>query len=148
MQALAFNPVTNVLASCAISDFAFWSAGQPKVEKFKVSSRICSASWTNDGQYLALGLFNGSISIRNRLGTEKIFIDRPNAGPAWSLQWNPSTSEKTDILAVADWKQRLNFYTLSGRQIGQEVVLDYDPCAASFFTSGEYLVLAGSHKKV
>ena len=24
-------------------------------------------SWTNDGQYLALGLFNGFISIRNKV---------------------------------------------------------------------------------
>ena len=41
----------------------------------------------------------------------------------------------------------LDFYMLSGRQIGQQTILDYDPCCCAFFTSGDYLVLAGSNKK-
>ena len=28
-------------------------------------------SWTNDGQYLAIGLFNGLISIRNKVSIGK-----------------------------------------------------------------------------
>jgi hypothetical protein len=41
-----------------------------------------------------------------------------------------------------------SFYMLSGRQIGRDTTLDYDPCAAAFFTEGEYLVMGGSDKKV
>lgn len=67
IQCLAYNPLSNQLASCAISDFAFWSAEQKAVQKHKVNSRINACSWTNDGQYLALGLGNGIVSIRNKV---------------------------------------------------------------------------------
>ena len=46
----------------------FWSKEISTVEKTRVSSRICAASWTNDGQYIALGHFNGNVSIRNQVG--------------------------------------------------------------------------------
>jgi intraflagellar transport protein 122 len=67
IQCLAYNPVSHHLASCAISDFAFWSAEQKAVQKHKSSARICACAWTNDGQYLALGLSNGCVSIRNKV---------------------------------------------------------------------------------
>lgn len=52
----------------------------------------CVNSWTNDGQYLALGMFNGVISIRNKNGEEKVKIERPGGSlsPIWSIYWNPS----------------------------------------------------------
>lgn len=52
--------------------------------------RACS--WTNDGQYLALGMANGIISIRNKNGEEKVKIERPGGSlsPIWSICWNPS----------------------------------------------------------
>lgn len=52
----------------------------------------CMNSWTNDGQYLALGMFNGIISIRNKNGEEKVKIERPGGSlsPVWSICWNPS----------------------------------------------------------
>lgn len=68
VQCLAFNPLSHQLASCAVSDFAFWSTEQKAVQKHKTNSRINSCSWTSDGQYLALGLGNGVISIRNKVG--------------------------------------------------------------------------------
>lgn len=67
-----------------------------------VSPPVCSCpppvpllivcSWTNDGQYLALGMFNGVISIRNKNGEEKVKIQRPGGSrsPIWSICWNPS----------------------------------------------------------
>lgn len=67
VQCLDYNPLTHQLASCAITDFAFWSVEQKAVQKHKISSRINSCSWTGDGQYLALGLGNGSVSIRNKV---------------------------------------------------------------------------------
>lgn len=66
---MAFNPVSHQLASCSHSDFAFWSADQKAVQKYKISTRVNSCSWTNDGQYLILGLASGSISIRSKVKT-------------------------------------------------------------------------------
>jgi intraflagellar transport protein 122 len=62
-------------------------------------------------------------------------------------RWNPDTTSKTDILAVADWSQKLSFYMLSGRRVGKERALDFDPCGLSYFSSGEYMVLSGSNRK-
>ncbi|XP_061187800.1 intraflagellar transport protein 122 homolog isoform X3 [Saccostrea echinata] len=162
IQCLAYNPVTHQLASCAVSDFAIveyearrsnapglWSPEQKNVSKHKVNSRITCCSWTNDGQYLALGLYNGLVSIRNKGGEEKVKIERPNAAtsPVWSLQWNPSRDESYDVLAVADWGQRLCFYQLSGKQIGKDRNLGYDPNYVRWFSRGEYVVVGGSNKQ-
>uniref|UniRef100_A0A8C3VLM9 Intraflagellar transport protein 122 homolog n=1 Tax=Catharus ustulatus TaxID=91951 RepID=A0A8C3VLM9_CATUS len=127
---------------------ALWSASLPSVA-FTLQC-VCFLSWTNDGQYLALGMFNGIVSIRNKNGDEKVKIERPggSSSPVWSICWNPSRDERNDILAVADWGQKLSFYHLSGKQIGKDRVLNFDPCCISYFTKGEYLLLGGSDRQV
>lgn len=48
VQCLCFNPVSHQLASCAVTDFAFWSTEQKAVQKYKIQSKVCSCAWTND----------------------------------------------------------------------------------------------------
>mmetsp|Transcript_24173 Transcript_24173/g.65451 ORF Transcript_24173/g.65451 Transcript_24173/m.65451 type:complete len:1251 (-) Transcript_24173:228-3980(-) len=146
VQALAYNPMTHQLASATAADFGLWSAEAKSVPKHKLPSRATCASWTNDGQHLALGLFDGTVSIRdrNRPDTEKVRIERH--APIWSLAWNPSRDEAYDVLAVACWDQTLSFYQLSGRQMGKERDLGYDPCCVSYFSNGEYVVMGGSDR--
>ncbi|XP_030139337.4 intraflagellar transport protein 122 homolog isoform X3 [Taeniopygia guttata] len=150
IQCVSYNPLTHQLASCSSGDFGLWSPEQKSVSKHKTSCRITCCSWTNDGQYLALGMFNGIVSIRNKNGDEKVKIERPGgtSSPVWSICWNPSRDERNDILAVADWGQKLSFYHLSGKQIGKDRVLNFDPCCISYFTKGEYLLLGGSDRQV
>uniref|UniRef100_A0A2I3GKM0 Intraflagellar transport protein 122 homolog n=1 Tax=Nomascus leucogenys TaxID=61853 RepID=A0A2I3GKM0_NOMLE len=209
IQCVSYNPITHQLASCSSSDFGLWSPEQKSVSKHKSSSKIICCSWTNDGQYLALGMFNGIISIRNKNGEEKVKIERPGGSlsPVWSICWNPSSrwesfwmnrenedaedvivnryiqeisstlksavyssqgseaeeeepeeeddsprddnlEERNDILAVADWGQKVSFYQLSGKQIGKDRALNFDPCCISYFTKGEYILLGGSDKQV
>ncbi|XP_025019210.1 intraflagellar transport protein 122 homolog isoform X2 [Python bivittatus] len=150
IQCVSYNPVTHQLASCSTSDFGLWSPEQKSVNKHKVSNKITCCSWTNDGQYLALGMYNGIVSIRNKNGEEKVKIERPGGSlsPVWSISWNPSRDEHNDILAVADWGQRLSFYQLSGKQIGKDRVLNFDPCCVSYFSKGEYILMGGSDKQV
>ncbi|XP_074860903.1 intraflagellar transport protein 122 homolog isoform X1 [Carettochelys insculpta] len=150
IQCVSYNPVTHQLASCSSSDFGLWSPEQKSVSKHKSSSKITCCSWTNDGQYLALGMFNGIVSIRNKNGEEKVKIERPGGSlsPVWSICWNPSRDEHNDILAVADWGQRLSFFQLSGKQIGKDRVLNFDPCCVSYFSKGEYILMGGSDKQV
>ncbi|NWY51393.1 IF122 protein, partial [Chionis minor] len=206
IQCVSYNPLTHQLASCSSSDFGLWSPEQKSVSKHKTSSKITCCSWTNDGQYLALGMFNGIVSIRNKNGDEKVKIERTGgaSSPIWSICWNPSRKfhslpscltlvivghscsaaltsmlrwlcttvaksrirprcfnyyviisffffvrdERNDILAVADWGQKLSFYQLSGKQIGKDRMLNFDPCCVSYFTKGEYILLGGSDKQV
>ncbi|NXR69437.1 IF122 protein, partial [Rhadina sibilatrix] len=200
IQCVSYNPLTHQLASCSSGDFGLWSPEQKSVSKHKTSCKITCCSWTNDGQYLALGMFNGIVSIRNKNGDEKVKIERPggSSSPIWSICWNPSRlmacvlpslsdyilgfwlccqsstvwrtweqvsfrletwgclndkllsfqDVRNDILAVADWGQKLSFYHLSGKQIGKDRVLNFDPCCISYFTKGEYLLLGGSDRQV
>ncbi|XP_023561689.1 intraflagellar transport protein 122 homolog isoform X4 [Octodon degus] len=150
IQCVSYNPVTHQLASCSSSDFGLWSPEQKSVTKHKSGSKITCCSWTNDGQYLALGMMNGVISIRNKNGEEKVKIERPGGSlsPVWSICWNPSREEHNDILAVADWGHKLSFYQLSGKQVGKDRLLDFDPCCISYFSKGEYILLGGSDRQV
>ncbi|KAM7040867.1 intraflagellar transport protein 122 homolog isoform 2-T2 [Acridotheres tristis] len=150
IQCVSYNPLTHQLASCSSGDFGLWSPEQKSVSKHKTSCKITCCSWTNDGQYLALGMLNGIVSIRNKNGDEKVKIERPggSSSPIWSICWSPSRDERNDILAVADWGQKLSFYHLSGKQIGKDRVLNFDPCCISYFTKGEYLLLGGSDRQV
>lgn len=81
-----------MLLTCAISDFGMWSFKDKSVPKTKVSSKITSCSWTNDGQFMALGFFNGTVQIRDKNGEEKLKIERPDGSnsPVWCVQWTPS----------------------------------------------------------
>lgn len=62
-----FNPVSHQLLSCSLSDIAFWSAEQKAVQKHKSGGRVNCCAWTTDGQYFALGLATGYVSIRNKV---------------------------------------------------------------------------------
>ncbi|KAJ3215015.1 hypothetical protein HDU67_000968 [Dinochytrium kinnereticum] len=147
IQAISHNPVTGQVVSCTASDFGLWSSEQKTVTKHKVPARILAVSWTNDGQFFALGLYNGNISIRNRSGEEKVRIER-GTSPVWSLQWCPTAERDVDLLAVTDWSQRLSFFQLSGRQVGKDRHLGFDPTCVSFFSSGDFVALGGSDHKV
>lgn len=103
IQCLAYNPVTAQLASATATDFGLWSPEQKSVQKYKVSAKVICCSWTNEGQYLALGQMNGHISIRDRQGEEKVRIER-NA-PIWCLQWSPPRADNLDVLAVGCWDE-------------------------------------------
>ncbi len=91
VQCLAYNPITQQLASGTAGDFGLWSSEQKAVQKFKVTAKVLCCGWTNDGQYVALGQFNGHISIRDCSGNEKVRIER--SAPVWALAWSPPTKE-------------------------------------------------------
>jgi len=68
IQCLAYNSVTQQLASGTASDFGLWSPEQKSVAKHKVQSRVLCMSWTNDGTLLTLGHFDGHVSLRDKSG--------------------------------------------------------------------------------
>ncbi|GAB6027580.1 hypothetical protein CHUAL_001823 [Chamberlinius hualienensis] len=147
IQCLAYNPTSTLLASCAISDYGLWSPDQKSVQKYKVSSRVTSCSWSPDGQYLALGLYNGSVTVRNRNGVETMRIDRPGGSPAWCVCFSPVIDESGLVLAIADWNRTLSFFQLNGKQLYKERTLDFDPLCISYSNKGEYMYVSSSNNQ-
>uniref|UniRef100_A0A1B6JCB8 Intraflagellar transport protein 122 homolog n=2 Tax=Proconiini TaxID=565685 RepID=A0A1B6JCB8_9HEMI len=147
VQCLAYNPVTHHLVSCAISDFAFWVAEQKAVQKHK-TSRVNACAWTNDGQYLALGLAAGVVSIRNKAGEERIRVDRPGGSdaPVWALAFSPSKEDNSEILCVTDWGQNMSFYNINGKVAGKERALGFEPLCVNYFNRGEYILVSGTDR--
>uniref|UniRef100_A0A1A9X527 Intraflagellar transport protein 122 homolog n=1 Tax=Glossina brevipalpis TaxID=37001 RepID=A0A1A9X527_9MUSC len=146
VQCMSFNPISHHLASCSSSDFAFWSADQKAVQKYKIHSRVNCCCWTSDGQYLIMGLANGFVTIRNKSGEEKGRIDRPGGSNSaiYGVQCCPVIAEPaTDTIAITDWGQTLSFYTLSGQLVGKERALGFDPLSLSYLPNGEYCFVSG-----
>jgi intraflagellar transport protein 122 len=146
VQVVTYNHVTGFLASGACTDVGLWDPEVSTVTRKPVTAKVLSASWSKNGQFLALGQFNGQISIRTKDGSECAKIERK--APIWSLAWNPGRSEKIDILAVADWDQTLSFYQLSGHPVAKDRHLGFDPCSIQYLDNGQYFLLAGSDRSV
>ncbi|KAL7290018.1 hypothetical protein TKK_0015748 [Trichogramma kaykai] len=146
VQSMQFNPVSHQLLSCSLTDIALWSAEQKAVQKYKSSGRVNCCAWTKDGQYFALGMSAGFVSIRNKNGEEKMKIDRSGDSPIWSLAWNPRRDDLSDIICIGEWSGILSFYTLSGKLIGKERNLNFIPLKISYFPNGQYIVVTGSNK--
>lgn len=88
IQALAYNPVLNTLASCSNVDYGLWSQDQQNVNKIKSGSKCLCCDWTPDGQVLAIGLFNGTILLRDKAGAELNEIKK-STSPIWTLAFCP-----------------------------------------------------------
>lgn len=146
IQALAYNPVTQQLASVTEADFGLWSPDQKSVSKHKITAKGMCCSWTPDGQYLAIGQFDGHVTIRAKDGTERCNILR--GGPVWCLSFNPSDEDPgSEVLAVGAWDGTLGFFDIDGNMVGKEKNLGFDPCSARYFSNGEYMVMGGADNK-
>ena len=88
IQALCFNPVLQTLASCSSIDFGLWMSDGQSVNKTKTAARCCVCDWSPDGQLLAIGLFNGTILIRDKAGGELFTINKSQS-PVWALAFCP-----------------------------------------------------------
>ncbi|DAZ94814.1 TPA: hypothetical protein N0F65_012841 [Lagenidium giganteum] len=145
IQKLVYNPQSQCLASCTTSDFGLWAPEQKSVSKHKVVSKILCAHWTKDGQYLALGMLNGLISVRDKQGAEKQLIERP--GPVWTMAWSVSPDDNVDVLAVGCWDRSLSFFLVSGAMQGKPRKLNFNPTSIAYFNKGKYLLVGGSNRR-
>ena len=93
---LAFNPLTYELFSGGAADFALFIPGKKEVPKETFKEKIICSSWSSDGQTLAFGTINGTVSLRQRDLEEKVidttlrinFTSRLPSG-AWSGTLSP-----------------------------------------------------------
>jgi intraflagellar transport protein 122 len=135
------------LVSGSNGEYAIWSAEKRVAEKTSMNSKVLSAAWTSDGLLLALGLYNGTVLVKDKDNQQKFEIAR--TAPVWCLQWNPvKTDSQESTLAVGCWDQSLSFWSSGGQQIGADKSLEFDPCTLDFLSNGEFLVVGGSDKKL
>jgi intraflagellar transport protein 122 len=50
IQCIAYNPISQQLASATQNDFGLWSPEQKSVQKYKVTAKVVCMSWSNDGK--------------------------------------------------------------------------------------------------
>jgi intraflagellar transport protein 122 len=109
IQALAYNPVTQQLASASQKDFGLWSPEVRSVPKIATPSRVLCAAWSHDGQYLALGCEDGSVAIKDKAGGPHASFQRGAA--VWSLAFSPcATPDQPNVLAVTSWDSTLSLH--------------------------------------
>ena len=87
-MALSYNPVLNSLASVSESDFGIWSIDQSNVVKHDLPDKALCCDWSPDGQILAIGLYNGKVVLRDKLGGKLLEAQR-GKDPIWCLAFCP-----------------------------------------------------------
>lgn len=119
IQALAYNPVTQQLASCSESDLGLWSPEVRSVPKVPLLSRPLCVAWAPDGQVLAVGCEDGSVSLRDKAGTERATVAR--SAPVWALAFAPEgDAAEAALLAIGSWDGLLSFYQVRGSPPGSD----------------------------
>ena len=101
---------------------------------------------------MAIALYSGVILLRDKNGAEIATINK-STSPVWCLRFCPQKFDTSDnILIAGSWDQKLSLYTIQGgktfKPIGNDKELGFDPCSISFYSTGEYFVLAGSDKQI
>ncbi|CAI4224555.1 unnamed protein product [Auanema sp. JU1783] len=161
VQCLAFSPVSQILLSCGMYDFALWSSTEKNVQKQRLNARCCSCAWNKDGTVFALGLFDGTVQLRKMASFNDdpvAVIERPGGDPVWALRFSlPVTVDEsgrkveeklTEILAVSDWSKTLSFYDLNGNKfIPNDKNLNYEPSCMEYLNNDSFLIMAGSGKE-
>ena len=138
-----------------------------QVPKEKVGSRVVSAAWSSDGTQLALGLLNGTITLRNIDCEETHRIERK--APVWCLAFIPNTNTPSksgsstapvapegEMLAAGCWDKTLTFYRIlpnGASKAHTERTLKFYPTSITLAgnnaaSKNHYLILSGSDKKV
>ncbi|KAI6240597.1 hypothetical protein M3Y99_00428900 [Aphelenchoides fujianensis] len=153
---LKYTPTAMILLSCSMSDFGIWGQSEKNVSKQKVNSRCTCCAWSNDGSFYAIGMWDGSVSIRSiasaSTAEETSRFERPGGEPVWGVSFaQPKTANAPETLAVVDWNQSVGFYTFDdvGRATHRsDKQLNYDPTLIECLSGGQFLLLGGSNKQL
>lgn len=133
----------NILAVALGASIYLWDAGSGKIEQLlelEGSDYVCSLSWIQEGDYLAVGTSMGTVELWDCTQVKKLRIMEGHSARVGSLAWNSyilSSGCRTGQIIHHDVRQREhNIATLSGHT--QEV------CGLKWSTDGKYLASGGN----
>ncbi|GMS95607.1 hypothetical protein PENTCL1PPCAC_17781 [Pristionchus entomophagus] len=170
IQCLAFHPLSVILLSCALTDYAHWSESDKNVNKQKVPGRITSCGWSRKGDHFAVALYDGRILLKTfdpsdlpnfNASETTIMIERPGMEPISSIlfnnlvdwDWRKQRDNGTpkEFMVIADWSRTISYYGLDGNKLPEkkdDLRLDFDPTCMVWINNDEYLVICGSNAQV
>ncbi|GMT24409.1 hypothetical protein PFISCL1PPCAC_15706 [Pristionchus fissidentatus] len=170
IQYIAFHPLSVILLSCAITDYAHWTETDKNVNKQKVTGRITCAAWSKTGDYFAIALFDGKVLLKTfdpndlpnfNSGETTIIIERPGGEPIWSVIFNyvgdeykrqrENGTKSREFIVIGDWARTISYYELDGKKLPEkkdDISLGFDPSCMEWINNDEYLVVCGSNCQV
>ncbi|KAJ7520920.1 hypothetical protein O6H91_19G029500 [Diphasiastrum complanatum] len=146
VQCLSYNPVTQQMMELII--VRSWQVVLLVISEFGHQSKSLFLSTEPLQRYCVChGQEMGTFWHWACTVARFIYVIIERSGPVWTLQWNLMQIKTSDTLAVGCWDGTLSFYDFSGKQIGKDKELGFDPCCVSYH-DGKYLCLGGSNKQV
>ncbi|OHS98387.1 hypothetical protein TRFO_35234 [Tritrichomonas foetus] len=100
---LTFSPVAPNLLACAGTELSVWHPKIKQVVPVSVPAKVLCASWAPDGKTFAVGLINGTISVRNSENAQEIYTYHLHV-PVFAMAWS------NDLLLVGDWDNKLTIH--------------------------------------
>lgn len=133
----------NILAVALGPHVYLWDAGTGKIEHLlglQGQDYVCSVSWIQEGDYLAVGSTTGTVELWNCSQIKRLRVMDGHSARVGSLAWNSyilSSGCRSGQIIQHDVRQREhNISTLTGHT--QEV------CGLKWSTDGKYLASGGN----
>ncbi|OHS99090.1 hypothetical protein TRFO_34585 [Tritrichomonas foetus] len=100
---LAFSPVAPNLLACAGTEISVWHPKIKQVVPVTLPAKVLCASWAPDGKTFAVGMINGTVSVRNSENAQEIYTYHLQV-PVFCMAWS------NDLLIVGDWDNKLTIH--------------------------------------
>ncbi|KAJ8952645.1 hypothetical protein NQ318_020960 [Aromia moschata] len=133
----------NILAAALGAHVYLWNAGTGNIEQLlelEGNDYVCSLSWIQDGNCLAVGTTNGSVELWDCSRTKRLRIMEGHSARVGSLSWNSyilSSGCRSGQIIHHDVRERDHLVSvLSGHS--QEV------CGLKWSEDGKYLASGGN----
>ena len=119
-SSLSFSPVSSHLLACAGTEFSIWHPNIAQVNPVNVNAKVMCGAWAPDGKTFALGLINGTVSVRNSENTQEIYTHHLQV-PVFTVCWS------NDLLIAGDWDNRMTIHKPRDSALTETIPLPAQP---------------------
>lgn len=101
---ITFNPNAPQLIATAGNEFFIWTPQTRQVSPVSAQGRILCSAWAPDGKLFALGLINGTLSVRTNADVPQEIYTHHLQVPIFAVCWS------NELLLAGDWDNRLTIH--------------------------------------